>query len=150
MAVYESEEGAKQAVDQFAQPPGEIITIEAWMSGRSSSRSDTPPDPLERSAQNGCWQSIPFQTRSPSREGSGGSRGDVVLWWTQAGAISSITPPLGAATSQPWSLPQLWIRVKVRPHLAGSANSDSASRRSKASSSSLSVSSRRDSSATLN
>jgi hypothetical protein len=95
-------------------------------------------------------QSIPFQTRSPSREGSGGSRGDIVLWWTQAGAISSITPPLGAATSQPWSLPQLWIRVKVRPHLAGSANSDSASRRSKASSSSLSVSSRRDSSATLN
>jgi hypothetical protein len=41
MAVYESEEGAKQAVDQFAQPPGEIITIEAWMSGRSSSRPDT-------------------------------------------------------------------------------------------------------------
>jgi hypothetical protein len=57
---------------------------------------------------------------------------------------------LGAATSQPSSLPQLWIRVKVVPHLPGSANSASASRRSDASSSSLSLSSRRDSSATLN
>jgi hypothetical protein len=56
----------------------------------------------------------------------------------------------GAATSQPSSLPQVWIRVKVVPHLAGSANSASASRRSEASSSSLNVSSRRDSSATLN
>ena len=55
-----------------------------------------------------------------------------------------------AGTSQPSSLPQLWIRVKVVPHLPGSANSDSASPRSEASSSSLSVSSRRDSSATLN
>jgi hypothetical protein len=53
-------------------------------------------------------------------------------------------------TFQPSSLPQLWIRVKVVPHRPGSANSESASRRSEASSSSLSVSSRRDSSATLN
>ena len=53
-------------------------------------------------------------------------------------------------SSQPSTLPQLWIRVKVVPHLPGSANSASASRRSEASSSSLSVSSRRDSSATLN
>jgi hypothetical protein len=47
-------------------------------------------------------------------------------------------------------LPQLWIRVNVVPHLPGSANSLSASRRSRASSSSLSLSSSRDSSATLN
>ena len=59
-------------------------------------------------------------------------------------------PAWAAATSQPSSLPQLWIRVKVVPHLPGSANSVSASRRSEASSSSLSVSSSRDSSATLN
>ena len=57
----------------------------------------------------------------------------------------------GALTPQPLSsLPQLWIRVKVVPHRPGSANSASASRRSKASSSSLNVSRRRDSSATLN
>ena len=29
MAVYESEEAAKQAVEQFVPPPGEIITIES-------------------------------------------------------------------------------------------------------------------------
>ena len=37
------------------------------------------------------------------------------------------------------SLPQLWIRVNVVPHLPGAANSVSASRRSEASSSSLRV-----------
>ena len=150
MAVYESEEGAKQAVDQFAQPPGEIITIEAWMSVRSSSRPDTPPTLWSAARRTAVGKASRSRRARLRAKGAAGSRGDVVLWWTQAGAISSITPPLGAATSQPWSLPQLWIRVKVRPHLAGSANSDSASRRSKASSSSLNVSSRRDSSATLN
>ena len=54
------------------------------------------------------------------------------------------------ARSQPSTRPQLWIRVKVVPHLPGSVSSTSASRRSEASSSSLSLSSRRDSSATLN
>jgi hypothetical protein len=29
MAVYESEEDAKQAVERFVAPPGEIITIES-------------------------------------------------------------------------------------------------------------------------
>lgn len=29
MAVYESEEAAKQALEQFAAPPGEVITIES-------------------------------------------------------------------------------------------------------------------------
>ena len=46
--------------------------------------------------------------------------------------------------------PQDWMTVNVVPHLPGSANSPSASRRSEASSSSLSLSSSRDSSATLN
>jgi hypothetical protein len=46
--------------------------------------------------------------------------------------------------------PQHWMTVNVVPHLPGSANSPSASRRSVASSLSLSVSSSRDSSATLN
>lgn len=46
--------------------------------------------------------------------------------------------------------PQDWMTVNVVPHLPGSANSPSASRRSEASSSSLRVSSRRDWSATLN
>jgi hypothetical protein len=52
--------------------------------------------------------------------------------------------------AQSSSLPQLWMRVKVVPHLPGVASSDSASRRSEPSSSSLSSSSSRDSSATLN
>src|SRR3954469_24175235 len=42
--------------------------------------------------------------------------------------------------SQPSSLPQLWIRVNVVPHLPGAANSLSASRRSGASSSLLTLS----------
>jgi hypothetical protein len=46
--------------------------------------------------------------------------------------------------------PQHWMSVNVVPHLPGSANSPSASRRSEASWSSLSVSSSRASSATLN
>ena len=46
--------------------------------------------------------------------------------------------------------PQDWMTVNVVPHLPGSANSPSASWRSEASSCSLSVSSSRDSSATLN
>jgi SAM-dependent methyltransferase len=50
----------------------------------------------------------------------------------------------------PQALPQAWISVNVVPHLPGSSNSLSASRRSEASSSSLSISSSRDSSATLN
>src|SRR5215218_6794410 len=69
---------------------------------------------------------------------------------TLASASKEATTPPDAAVPQPSSLPQLWIRVKVVPHRPGSANSDSASRRSEASSSSLTVSSRRDSSATLN
>ena len=52
--------------------------------------------------------------------------------------------------SQRSTLPQLWIRVNVVPHLPGSANSVSAARRSEASSPSLRVSSSRDSSAVLN
>jgi hypothetical protein len=55
-----------------------------------------------------------------------------------------------ARLSQPSSVPQLWMRVKVVPHLPGSANSLSASRRSEASSSPLNVANSRDSSATLN
>ena len=46
--------------------------------------------------------------------------------------------------------PQDWMTVNVVPHLPGSANSPSASRRREASSSSLRLSSSRDSSATLN
>ena len=46
--------------------------------------------------------------------------------------------------------PQDWMTVNVVPHLPGSANSPSASRRSEASSSSRSASSSRGSSATLN
>ena len=46
--------------------------------------------------------------------------------------------------------PQDWMSVNVVPQRPGSANSLSASRRIEASSSSLTVSSRRDSSATLN
>ena len=46
--------------------------------------------------------------------------------------------------------PQDWMTVNVVPHLPGAANSPSACRRSEASSSSLSASSSRDSSATLN
>jgi hypothetical protein len=66
---------------------------------------------------------------------------DIVRCWTQAGAISSNRLALGTATSQPSNLPQLWIRVKVVPHLPDSANSVSASRRSEANLSSLSSSS---------
>src|SRR5829696_3672657 len=58
--------------------------------------------------------------------------------------------PPDAAVYQLWSTAQLWISVKVVPHLPGSVNSDSASRRSEASSRSLTDSSSRDSSATLN
>jgi hypothetical protein len=46
--------------------------------------------------------------------------------------------------------PEDWMTVNVVPHLPGSANSASASRRNETSSSSLSVSSSRDSSAALN
>jgi hypothetical protein len=57
---------------------------------------------------------------------------------------------IGAGISQSSGVPQLWIRVKVVPHLPGSANSLSASRRSELSSSLLNVVSSRDSSAALN
>lgn len=33
MAVYESEEAAKQAVEQVAPPPGEVLTIESMEVG---------------------------------------------------------------------------------------------------------------------
>ena len=74
---------------------------------------------------------------------------DIVRCWTRRRHLLDHAAQ-GAAGSQPSSLPQLWIRVNVVPHLPGSANSVSASRRSEASSSSLNVSSSRDSSATLN
>jgi hypothetical protein len=71
---------------------------------------------------------------------------------TQAG--STLWRGLRVALELSWrghrTWPQLWIRVKVVPHLPGSANSASTSWRSAASSSSLRTSSRRDSSATLN
>lgn len=33
MAIYESEEAAKQAVEQFVEPPAEVITIESMEVG---------------------------------------------------------------------------------------------------------------------
>jgi hypothetical protein len=59
-----------------------------------------------------------------------------------------LVEPNGVLRQGCW--PQDWMTVNVVPHLPGSANSPSASRRSEASSSSLSLSSSRDSSATLN
>jgi hypothetical protein len=81
--------------------------------------------------------------RGPTRCASSSSAGPVPPH------ISSIRPS-EYRRSQPSSVPQLWIRVKVVPHLPASANSPPAARRSEASSSPLSVSSSRDSSATLN
>jgi hypothetical protein len=68
----------------------------------------------------------------------------------QADVCRPASPRALGATPQPSSLAQLWMRVKVVPHLPGWANSASASRRSEASSPSLNVSSSRGSSATLN
>jgi hypothetical protein len=66
---------------------------------------------------------------------------DIVRCCTHAGAIPSITPlraplPLGLR-----ACPNSGAGLHVVPHLPGSANSVSASRRSEASSSSLNVSS---------
>jgi hypothetical protein len=87
-----------------------------------------------------CWE-----RRSESRCASSSAAGPMPTRSPRSGR-----PGIGAVISQASSVPQLWIRVKVVPHLPGSANSLSASRRSETSSSALNLSSSRDSSATLN
>jgi hypothetical protein len=100
-------------------------------------RSGAPPLPLASRTQR--------ERRSESRSASPSAAGPMPTRSPRSGR-----PGSGAAISQPSSVPQLWIRVKLVPHLLGSANSLSAWRRSEASSSPLNVSSSRDSSATLN
>ena len=99
-----------------------------------------------RRGQFGCLSLVEARVAAPRRDSRFSSVSSLSRAWTRTPACTVKR----AAPSQPSTLPQHWIRVKVVPQRPGSASSDSASRRSEASSSSLSVLSRRDSSATLN
>jgi hypothetical protein len=101
----------------------------------------------EKTCLLGGGGAVPTAASNAATRPASGDGGDACV---AVGRIGADQAPRAAGASQPSTRPQLWTRVKVVPHLSGSANSASASRRSEASSSSLSVSSRRDSSATLN